>query len=476
MKCLEGLCRGALAGAPLALLLLVQPLAAQDLTHPRAMQLPEPAFQRPDPDAMQRVLDNGLVTYVAEDRRAPLLSVTAYVGVGRGHAEAGDAEALAAALRRGPSSLPGNAFREALDAMNADYSVSLGHEEMQLHLDVPAEDASAALSLLADVIRAPAFESPATGQAAGATAGATAGGIDYASSLQGAVDLFENALYAGHAFQRHEGAQGSAAGAEQLHTAFFLAGNMTLAVAGDLSAADAYGEVREAFGRIAEGTVDHGAGFSPLASREARSLLLSEASRDQGWVVIGHELPPVPVADEAALHVMDYVLGAYHLDSRLYRSSRELRGLTNDNSSFLEPGVRGPGSYTFRTYGRPEAVRLLVDVTLRQLELIRDTEVSETELFVAKGALVDGIYAERYATGLDAANAYAQEWLRKGSHENSASYPARIAAVTVEDVQAAAQKYIHPERVIIAVVGPLGRIGDAPAMEGEPQLDVFLAQ
>ena len=35
------------------------------------------------------------------------------------------------------------------------------------------------------------------------------------------------------------------------------------------------------------------------------------------------------------------------------------RGLTNDDSGFLEPNRDGPGTYAFHTYGRPEAVRLL---------------------------------------------------------------------------------------------------------------------
>lgn len=456
--------------------LAAAPVAAQDFTHPKAMQLPAAAFQRPAAAHLQLVLDNGLVAYVAEDRRAPLVTINAYIGAGIGHGTPGAAEAMAAALRRGPAGMTRGAFRDALADMQAEYTVTLGHEETQLSLDVLAEDASAALELMASVIRAPSFESAATGPSASEASGGVDGGIDYASSLQGAIDLFESRLFEGHAFARRaEGsrAEGSGPKAEALHEDVVRSGNMTLAVAGDIDPVAARQQVRELFAGIAEGGVDSESMFDPLAAMTTRSLVLADVDRDQGWVVIGHELPVIPPEDEAALHVMDYILGAYHLDSRLYRNSRELRGLTNDNSSFLQPGVRGPGSYTFRTYGRPEAVRLLVDVTFRQLALMRNTLVTEDELFVAKGALVDGIYAERYATGLDAANAYAVEWLRSGSHERSASYPARIAAVTAEEVQAAARKYIHPDRMTIAVVGPLDRIRSAPAIEGEAQLEDY---
>lgn len=471
MRRFAGLFSATLVCAQMAASLAAAPAAAQDYTHPKAMSLPAPAFQRPAAADLQLVLDNGLVAYVAEDRRAPLVTINAYIGAGSGHGAPGSAEAMAAALRRGPAGMTQAAFRAALADMQAEYTVTLGHEETQLSLDVLAEDASAALELMASVIRAPAFESAATGPSVSEASGGVDGGIDYASSLQGAIDLFESRLFEGHAFGRRADASGAAA--EALHGEMARGGNITLAVAGDIDPTAVRQQVRELFAGIAEGSVDSESAFDPLAAMTSRSMVLADVDRDQAWVVIGHELPPIPLEDEAALHVMDYILGAYHLDSRLYRSSRELRGLTNDNSSFLRPGVRGPGSYTFRTYGRPEAVRLLVDVTFRQLALMRDTLVTDDELFVARGALVDGIYAERYATGLDAANAYAVEWLRNGSHERSASYPARIAAVTAEEVQAAARKYMHPDRMTIAVVGPLDRIRSAPAIEGEAQLEDY---
>ena len=447
-------------------------LAAQVTPHPRDMGLPDPAFQRPDPAGLRLALDNGLVAYVARDARAPLVTFTAYLGVGSGHGAPGEAAELAAAVRRGPTSLESGGFADALDRMAALWSVTPGHEETEVVLEVGAEDAWEALELLAASLRAPAFE---VGRASGpARATPATGGIDYASSLAGAVSLFEERLYRGHPFgRRATSAERDAArngGAEGLHERRVVPANVTLAVAGDVDEAEARRRVAEAFGDWPRQDPPDPVSFPAVSTSPPRSVLTAEADKLQGWVVIGHELPSVPEEDEAALHVMDYVLGAWHLDSRLFRESRELRGLTNDNSSFLEPGVRGPGSYTFRTYGRPEAVRLLVDVTFRELDRIRETEPAEDEIFVAKGALVDGLWATRYATGLDAARSYALEWLRRGDHAWSASYPDRIRAVTPAQIQEAARRYIHPERMIVSVVGPLEEIREAPALEGEPAL------
>ena len=464
----------ALSRGLLAVLLLAAPLSAQDYTHPTEMGLPDAGFQRPDPDAMRLTLDNGLVAYVAEDHRVPMVTLTAFVSGGTADGNPGDAQVVAAALRRGPAGFEAGQFAAALDAMAASFGVSVTNEEFEITLDVSLEDAPQALELFALTLTEPAFGGAGAG---GPGRARQAEGIDWASSIAGAIDAFNSRLYQGHAFGRTATpAQMDAArrgGAERFYEAHFVPANVTLAVSGDFLATEARQAVTDAFSSWSGGARPDLSTFEGVSTSAPRQVLQAQADKLQGWVVIGHEVPRVPPQDQAPLDVMDYILGAYHLDARLFREARELRGLTNDNSSFLEPAVRGPGTYTFQTYGRPEAVRLLVDVTFRELEKIRDARATDEEIFVAKGALVDGTWASRYATGTAAARSYALEWLRRGDHEWSAGYPERIEAVTLEQVQDMARKYIHPERMIVAVVGPLEEIEAAPPIEGEPQLDAW---
>ena len=447
---------------------------AQDYTHPRDMGLPDAGFVRPDPGRLRLELDNDLVAYVAVDGRAPLVTFTAFVAAGSAHGGPGEAAAVGAAIRRGPASMPDRDFQTALREMAATYTVTVGREETEITLDVPAADGWAALELLSAVLQKPAFGAPVGGDA-GRTSQAE--GIDWASSIAGAIAAFESRLYQDHAFgrvaSRPETEAALGGGAQRFHERHFVPGNVTLAVAGDFDETEARRRTADAFSGWRGGDRPDPVTFPAVTTSEPRRVLTAKADKLQGWIVIGHELPIVPREDQAALEVMDYILGAYHLDSRLFRNSRELRGLTNDNSSFLQPGVRGPGSYTFQTYGRPEAVRLLVDVTFQELEKIREGRASEDELFVAKGALVDGLHATKYTTGLDAARSYALEWLREGSHDWSAGYPDRIGEVTLAQVREAARKYIHPDRMIVSVVGPLDEIRASPMIESEPQLEAW---
>ena len=149
---------------------------------------------------------------------------------------------------------------------------------------------------------------------------------------------------------------------------------------------------------------------------------------------------------------MNYILGGGHFDTRLFREARDKRGLTNDASGFMEFNTRGPGSYTFRTYGRHEVAQQLIDIVFAEIDRIRNELVSEEELFVAKGALIDGEFAMRFENGHAMARTMAEEHVRYGTLAHLARYVGRVDDVSAEDVRRAAQRYLNPERMIEVVV------------------------
>ena len=45
--------------------------------------------------------------------------------------------------------------------------------------------------------------------------------------------------------------------------------------------------------------------------------------------------------------------------------------------------------------------------------------------------------------------------------------------MTLEQVQDVARRYIHPDRMLVSVAGPLEEIEGSPMIESEPQLDAW---
>ena len=473
----------ALVGAMILPLILAAPSATfaqqQELTHPRAMELDDVAWKAPDPAPLRLQLDNGLTAYVVADNLVPLVRLTALIGAGDADAPGG--AAYAAALRAGPAAMRPGRFEQALTAMAARYDVAPQHTETRVTLEVPSEDVTAAVSLFSSLLRDPLTGAPPAGSGSSASDEATgeSGPVLYEGSMDVAVMLLERAVYAGHSYVGARDAEAptdapasAPVSARSFANRFVVPANVALAVSGDFNPAAMRADLTSAFADWSGEAPAMPA--HPLPQRAARREVLTyNVDKLQGWVAIGHELPEVPTANEAALLVMNYILGGGHFDTRLFLATRDRRGLTNDDSGFPEQGFRGPGLYSFRTYGRPEVVRLLIHLTLQEIERIRTEPVTEEELFVARGALADGDTSLWFRNGAATATTYAREWLRYGDHTRTSTWRQRVHAVTADAVLAAAQRYLDPERMRIVVLGPLDAIRNAATLEDEQALEEY---
>jgi hypothetical protein len=78
----------------------------------------------------------------------------------------------------------------------------------------------------------------------------------------------------------------------------------------------------------------------------------------QSWLVIGHDLPLVPVEEQAALEVMNYIIGAERVKTRLMVETRYKYGYTNDASGFLEDQWYGPGGIPSARTAGPKSSRI----------------------------------------------------------------------------------------------------------------------
>jgi zinc protease len=462
--------------------------SAQDYTHPRDMNLPKSAFERPNAHDYQVKLKNGLVAYLVEDHTVPLVSLTAIVHAGKADgSKQGAAEVLAEVLqKKGAASMYAGGFKISLDNMAADYRVSITQEMTEITLNVPAGDTWGALLLLAQTLRDPAISadvitimrkrSSNEGSPSEKATGESRP-VLYEGSLTAALQRFESILFANHPYGKHPNALDyrrlTVDDIRSFHRKFFIPANTVLAISGDFSAQELQLAFQQNFGDWQQAPVPNRSVVPEVKTSESRQIHTYESPKLQAWMVLGHELPTVPLADLAALQVMNYILGGGHFDTRLFRETRDKRGLTNDDSGFLEPYWHGPGTYTFRTYGRPEVIHLLAELTLNEIDRIRSELVSEKELFVAKNALAAGEFEMKFENGHTTARTFAEEWLRYGNHKASVSYRERVRAVTAQDVFAAAQKYLHPERMQMVLMGPIEKVRKATYPEGTMRLEDF---
>ncbi|MEX2527657.1 MAG: pitrilysin family protein [Gemmatimonadota bacterium] len=500
--------------------LVASHLAAQEYTHPTLLSMPEPRDPRPDPMDVRVELENGVVVYVVPDATVPLVTVSVFLAAGRAHGAPGAADALAGVLRsRGPAGFQGpTAFQgpgqlswgERLREMNALLRVEVGAEEMEVTLDLPAHRAAEGLDLLARLLTSPALDGVEPEGLLGGVirrspsemAAGESGPVLYEGSLDEAVRLFHDHLLEGTRYAPSlspgEAAALTLPQLRAFHAYATREARMVVALSGDFQRRDAEAWLQGSFGAGDFRGVEP-AGEGPEGRRQGdavppggvamelrpelvggapspwppRSGVLYPVDKLQGWVVLGHELPPVPLEDEAPLWVMNYILGGGHFDARLFIEVRDKRGLANTAGAFPSPNRAGPGAYTFRTYGRPETVPLLIRILQDEIQRIRDEPVSPEELQVAQGAYAEGEYGMWFHNGEATARTLAREWLHSGQHDGTASFRERIRQVTVADVQRVARSYLHPGDLRMVLVGPWEAIQEVPALDGEPPVADF---
>ncbi len=434
---------------------------AQQLPHPREMGFTPLQFQIPDTAQFEFRLDNGLTGFAVEDMRVPLVQFSAFARVGKGDGEQGVAEALAMFFHGGPCWMgpDSNRFQNELDRLAGELSIVMTANTTEITLNVPAEDARAALRIFAGIVRAPCIERSGLEEFRRRGVSHPTPPVDGSvedGSLDLAVDLFRRRLFDSHEYSDVVTAEDAAAitleDVEDFHRDFFNPANMVVAVAG---AWDATEMLREVDLRFADWeprrapTLDSGQDIET----PPRATYRYHADKLQTWIVIGHEFPRVAPEDLPAVEVMNYILGGGHFDTRLFREARDRQGLTNDASGFLEWNVRGPGSYTFRTYGRHEVAQQLIDITFAEIERIRNDLVSDEELAVAQGALAEGAFPMRFKDGIALARTFAMELVLYGGFRHLYDYVRRVRRVSREDVRSAARRYLHPERMAVVVVG-----------------------
>jgi zinc protease len=106
---------------------------------------------------------------------------------------------------------------------------------------------------------------------------------------------------------------------------------------------------------------------------------------------------------------------------------------------------------------------------LAEIAELRDTPVPENELADAKRAIV-GSFALDLENPQQVLGYYVDNWLYHLPADYWDTYPARVMAVTPAQAQAAARKYLAPERLQIVAVGDATRVADILRKQGPVEI------
>jgi zinc protease len=457
---------------PFLLLLLLLPGCAPSLrdVRPDRLAFPPLVFHVPQVETVE--LPNGIRLYLKEDRELPLVQVTAMLeagSIGDPADKTGLGGLFAAVLRTGGAGdTTPDMLDRTLERLAADLSVATDTYATAFDLSLQAGDLEAGMGILADLLRRPTFAPERLELARKQAIEGIRRQNDEPEAI--ASRALSRAIYGDHPLGRTPTvATVSAIRRDDLidfHRRYFHPNNLWLAISGDFD--------RTALLALIERTLGDWprAAFTPqtvpaVTASPAPMVLVGQKDVPQTTVLIGELGIDKSAPDLHAVRVMNYILGGGGFNSRLMREVRSNRGLAYSVYSYYQVGRRLPGPFIAGCETKSASTIEVVRLLRRLMAEMREAPVAAGELALARESLINS-----FVFGFTDSHEVVSQLLRLDFYGYPPgyleTYRDRVAAVTAEDVLAAAREHLHPDRQAVILVGDVGAFDGAPADLGLP--------
>ncbi len=417
------------------------------------------------PRPAEAELSNGLQVLVLEDHFLPKVLFQLMIP----HGSLDDPEDMpgmasftADLLSEGAGDLSSVDIANRLDSMGASFSAqaNFGSQVTQVSISGLAEHTQGIVSLFATLLLDPTFPQDEVAKYKTRETAALQQLRTRPSFL--ADERFMKALYAGPASvtapTEASLAALDSAKLRAFHDTYYLPNGAILAVTGDVRFDEIVPMLEEALGGWAPGDAPERA-HPEIHPNEHRTIdLVDRPGSVQTTLKLGNVGIVRTDPDYVAINVLNQVLGA-NASSRLFLKLREEKGYTYGAYSRFR-ATTYPGPWYASADVRTQVTGPALGEFLSELQKMIDTPVPEEELQNAKRAII-----ARFALSLERPEvlaARAVELKYYGLPDDYwDNYPQAVAAVTAEDIQRLAAKYLDTDRLRIVAVGDGDQILEA---------------
>jgi zinc protease len=192
-------------------------------------------------------------------------------------------------------------------------------------------------------------------------------------------------------------------------------------------------------------------------STDARVILVDRPGAPQTTLTCYELGVARSTPDYAPLEVMNTDLGEL-FSSRINMNLREAHGYTyGAGSTFVFH--RQPGPFIAYSDVRTDVTAPATTEIFNELKRMRDTQMTPEEMKLSKDSITRSMPG-RFERGTDAAATFAELFIYDLPLDYFSKLPEAVDAVTPELAQAMAQKYIHPEKIVVLAVGDRSKIED----------------
>ena len=432
------------------------------------------------PRAEEATLPNGLRVILLRSTKVPTFNMQMVVlsgGLSDKPDYRGLASSTATLLREGTAKRSSKDIAEQVDALGATLGANSGLASMTTNVTAAGlvENLDQTLELFADVIRNPTFPQAEVDKYR--TRMLAQLQLQRSSPQFLAAEQFQRAIYG----TEHPAALVSTPAESfkkltskdlaDFHSTYYRPNNAILAIVGDVTLKGLMPKLQKAFGDWQKANVPAATIPQAPAQAASRILLIDRPGSVQTVLQLGTLGIERTSPDYFSVLLADRVLGGGP-SGRLFLNLREDKGYTYGAYSGFG-GSRFRGTWQASSEVRTDVTEGAMKEFMFELKRLRDEKVSADELANAKTAIVGS-----FALSLEQPQALLQNIITQKLYnlpdDYWDTYPQKVAAITAEDVQRVAQKYLDLGHLQVVAVGDASQARDVLAKYGK--VEVFDAE
>lgn len=416
------------------------------------------------PRPVEAKLKNGLTVLILEDHRAPYINLQLHIG-GAGSLfepadSAGLANATAVMLREGTKTRSSVELAEAIDRLGAAIGAgsSFGAPDTVLSASGLSDNFDAWLDIFVDVLLHPSFPADELEKLKQRQRAQLR---EQRSSSRFLIsERFNRAVYGDHPAANVAPTSASIdrftrERLERWHRERYVPQDAILGIAGDVRAKAMVAKLEKRLAEWTRSRAKEAWPLDPAPAKTSRVLLVNRPNSVQTTLALGNIAIDRRSPDYPAMVVMNYVIGG-GVSSRLFLNLREEKGYTYGVYSDFS-ALRYPGPWRAGGNMRTEVTEGALAEFFREVRRIRDERVPAAELEASKRAIVAS-----FALSLEQPTRVLGFAMTRKEYGFPSdywdTYPVKIMAVTADDVQRVARKYLNPDALQLVVVGDANKI------------------
>jgi len=430
------------------------------------------------PDIETATLKNGMKLVVAHRGSIPLVDISIQIGTGATAAPA-DAPGLPAfvfgLMDKGTKKYDANELAAARDKIAMGGRFGAGDEQSSFGYRILTSKLEPSLELAAEMLRNPTFPEDELEKVKARL-------LAYLSNLRiapsgAASSLFDRAIYGaettmGAVWSPELASQVDQAKLQAWHAAEIAPDNMTVYMIGDIDLEAATKSVNKAFGKWNGKNKSARSDIGSAQDGEPRVVLIDYPGAASSTVVAGRSIAAYDPDTWTTMSIMNRALGG-GFESRLNMNLREDKGWSYGYRSGISRNTSG--DMTLRSSGQVQT-----DKTAQSMQEIKREFDEFATSRPATAHEIDRIKLNqtRSLPGSFATNSgFLGSMIVSSSYglpfDHAAASPDRIAAVSLDDIHAAAREIVDSTKLTWVVVGDLAEIEESVRALGYGDVEVW---